>query len=188
MSRDVLNQLADENLIAIRCAADQWPRGLLSSTPIPDKWHGLIVTADGRRRYAPAGEEPRLERGDRLLLVRNRPLTVPVRVEDCESADGDAVEGVCELILRWKADENELAALGEALLDGDMLTLDQLARRVVAGGAQAGVEQFVRTAKAADLLRSGVAEELFAALRDSLKRFCFETGATIERVASAAFE
>ena len=187
MSRDITNKLANENLIAIRVTADEWPRGMLSGTPVPDKWHGLIETADRRRRYAPAGDEPRLARGDRLLLIRNRPLTIPVRVDDCEGAGGNTICARCEVLIRWSADENDLAALGGSLLDGNELTLEQLSHRVLRGGATAGLGAFVRANNAADLVRSGVSEELLSALRESMKRFCFETGAKIDRVVSAEF-
>ncbi len=41
---------------------------------------GLVQTRDGRRRFVPAGEDPRPESDGQLLLVRNRALTLPLDV------------------------------------------------------------------------------------------------------------
>jgi hypothetical protein len=91
MSRDVSKQFADPRLVAFCVSSDAWPRGLLSQTLIPDAWIGLVEARDGRRRLAPAGEDPRPERDERVTLVRNRPLVVPLEVADCVAAGGNDV-------------------------------------------------------------------------------------------------
>ena len=61
VSREPLKELTDPTLVAVCVAGDVWPRGLLSENPIPDNWMGLVIKPDGRRRYVPAGENPRAE-------------------------------------------------------------------------------------------------------------------------------
>jgi len=69
MSREILNKLDKPTLVALRCKGDAWGGSLFGETLIPDKWMGLVLKADGRRRFVPAGEDPRPERGDTLVLV-----------------------------------------------------------------------------------------------------------------------
>jgi hypothetical protein len=187
MSREPLKQLTDPSVVALCVDGEAWPRGLLSENPIPDTWMGLVVKADGRRRFVPAGGNPRAERGDKLVLIRNRPITVPVEVWDCPGAKGNLINGRCELVVRWQAREGELAALQRSLLTTPALTLQRLADAVAEAGGLAALRQFVCERPAEKLLREDVRDELLAALREKLKRFAFETGMEIERLASLNF-
>src|SRR5262245_55112054 len=116
MARDVLQRLADPTIVAFSLPGGAWPRSLLSSTLIPDAWMGLVEKRDGRRWFVPAGEQPRLEDADTLILVRNRPITVPVELSGVESADGNHVDAHGEMLVRWPARDDDLAALNRALL------------------------------------------------------------------------
>src|SRR5512140_3289705 len=116
MVRDVLKALQEPERVALRCSGDGWPRSLLCGTPIPDAWMGLVIKPDGRRRLVPAGEDPRPEHDDTLVLVRNRAITVPLGVDEILSADGHAVSGTVELLLRWAARDDDLGALHRNLL------------------------------------------------------------------------
>jgi hypothetical protein len=184
MNRNVLDRLSDAAIVALCVDGEAWPRSLLATTLIPDKWIGLIERRDGRRWLVPAGEEPKCERGDRLLLVRNRPITVPLCVEDVRAASGHSVCASCELLIRWEARDADLAALGATLLDRGDLSLDGLARAVADGGARAALQNFIRQQPAAKLVHEDVADELFEALRAELKRFLFSAGLTLERLAT----
>ncbi len=188
MARDILDQLRDEALLALSFAGREWPSGLLSRTVIPDKWIGLVESADGRRRFVPAGDAPRAEDGDRITLVRNRPLVVPLETRDCRSEDGDVVHGRCAVFLRWPSEEHELAALRKTLLPGGRLNSDDLARHVADRGGVQGLRDFIARQQAGPLVRSDVTEALTEAMRAALQKFCFESGARIERVAEVAFE
>lgn len=187
MSRDVLHCLDDGALVAICLDGDEWPRGLLSETPIPDKWMGLIEKPDGRRRFAPAGETPRADRGDRLLLVRNRPLTVPLEIQDAPSRDGLPITCVCEILVRCPAREDELAQLARSMLAPDALHLNQLRDRVAHAGGDRGLRDFVRAHDAPALLEQDRRAEVLGALRGALKAFLFESGLEIERLGRLEF-
>lgn len=187
MSRDTLKALADPTIVAVCVDGDAWPHGLLSENPIPDKWMGLIVKTDGRRRFVPAGEDPRVERSDKLILVRNRPITVPLAVSDCPAAQGNLVNGVCELLVRWEAREDDLAALHRSLLSAAPLTLQSLADAVADAGGLATLRQFAAERAAEQLLREDLRDELLDALRERLKRFAFDAGMELDRVAKLAF-
>ncbi|MFQ5806919.1 MAG: hypothetical protein ACE5I3_10760 [Phycisphaerae bacterium] len=187
MSCDTLKQLADPTVVALCTDGEAWPRGLLSGNPIPDKWMGLIQKADGRRRFVPAGEDPRAERSDKLVLVRNRPITVPLEVSDCPAAQGNLVSGTCELLVRWQAREDDLAALQRSLLETTPLTLQRLADALAEAGGLATLRQFIRERSAATLLREDLRAELQDALREKLKRFAFDAGMELERAAQAEF-
>lgn len=184
MSSEVLNRLEDEGLIAICIRGADWPRGLLSDAPVPDKWMGLIERPAGRRAFAPAGEAPRLARDDRLLLVRNRPIAVAIGVDSCRAACGHEVRAQAELLVRWPAREDDLAALHRTLMQDDALMVDQLARAVSDGGALSALREFIRVREASELVGRDWREEFAAALEQdpSVRRFLFETGLVIERV------
>lgn len=187
MGRDLLKELKDETLVAVAGQSSDWPGALLSKTLIPDKWMGLVETRDGRRRFVPAGDDPRPEKGERLTLVRNRPITIPLEVHECKGAKGNLIDGRCEVMLRWAGDENDLAALRRALMDTDRLTLDGLARRFADGGGRDTFERFIRERAAEDLVYDRASDKLLDAIREGLKKFCFESGATIERVTAIDF-
>lgn len=96
----MLDRLTDATILALRCPGSAWPRGLLGGPPIPDAWMGLVETPDGRRRFVPAGEDPRPARDDVLLLVRNRAITVPLELHDAPAACDHGVEARVELLVR----------------------------------------------------------------------------------------
>ena len=188
MARDILEQLQDEALLAISLRGREWPNGLLSRTMIPDKWLGLVETTEGTRRFVPSGEDPRANDEDRLTLVRNRPLTVPLVASECRCRDGDLVNGRCAVLIRWSADEHELAALRKHLLHSGRLDSSDLTRLVGNGGGSQGLRDFIANNAADELVRSDVSSKLLAAMRDALKKFCFESGAKVERVAEVSFD
>jgi len=181
MSRDILKRLADSQVVALRCKGDAWPRSLLAQTPIPDTWMGLVVSPDGRRRFAPAGEDPRPERDDTLVLVRNRAITVPLQVTDIPAAD-HPVSAVVEALLRCPARDDELAALHKTLLGSDELTLSGLTEAVGQAGAQAALVQFIRGRSAGQLVHEDQREALLDHLRGALQRFLFSSGLVLERI------
>lgn len=182
MSRDLLKRLADPQVVALRCKGDAWPRALLTETPIPDAWMGLVIQPDGRRRFVPAGEDPRPEREDRLVLVRNRAIVVPVAAAQVESASQHPVSASVELLLRCAARDDDLAALDQALLADDELTLAGLTEVVVRAGAPAELQRFVRERPAAQLVQEDLREKLLKSLGDALKRFLFSAGLNLERL------
>jgi hypothetical protein len=183
MGRSIPERLNDATIAALICRADQWPRGLLTTQAIPDAWMGLILRRDGARRFIPAGETPRLEEGDRLLLVRNRAFTIPVEVRDAAAQCENTVSGSAELLVRWQPHEDDLGALHRGLLADGELSLDGLSRAVVeAGGARSAFLRFLRQKPAAELVHDDQRAGLADALRESLKKFLFETGLTLDRV------
>lgn len=183
MSQDVLKRLADPTVVAVAVRGPDWPRPLLSDVPIPDAWMGLVESPDGRRRFVPAGQDPRPEREDRLTLVRNRAVSVPLVVKAVAASCGSEVDAECELLIRWDAREVDLAALREALLPSGSLSLSRLASAVVDGGGRVALTKFVSGRTAESLLRDDLRDELRDALSDALQRFCFECGCRVERVA-----
>ena len=187
MSRDVQKRLSDSQVVALRCRGDGWRRGLLGETPIPDAWMGLVVRPDGRRRFVPAGEDPRPERDDTLVLVRNRAITVLVAVADVTASDGHAVSATVEMLLRCPARDDELAALHEALLGAEELTLDLLSKAVSDAGAPAALRRFVQERAAGELVQTDHRDALVEALRTALKRFLFSAGLELERVGKVEF-
>ena len=188
MSRDVRERLSDATVVALCVDGGEWPRGLLSEYPIPDKWMGLVIAADGRRRYVPAGEDPRCERGQKLLLVRNSPVAVPVSVADATAADGHAVSAACDLLLRWEAREDDLAAMQRTLLGEGELSLDALAKAAVNAGSEAALRDYVRNNEAGVLVEDDQRGALLDHFREALKRFAFDCGCGLERVDGVQFE
>ena len=186
MSREPLKELTDPTLVAVCVAGDAWPRGLLSENPIPDNWMGLVIKPDGRRRYVPAGENPRAERGDKLVLTRTRPITVPLSVSNCQASQGNLVDGACELLVRWQPREDDLAALERSLLS-EPLTLQRLASAVVDAGGLTVMRQFIRERSAEKLVREDLRDELLSALHEQLKKFAFETGMELDRIVKLGF-
>jgi len=183
MSRDLLKRLTDAMLVAVRCRGDEWPRALLSATVIPDGWMGLVQTCDGRRRFVPAGEDPRPESDDQLLFVRNRMLTLQLDVPECVSACENTVAGSCELVARWNADEHDLAAMHKSLMAHAELPIDGLVTAVADAGARMALQKFIREHAAAKLVREDLRDVLLEGIRKQLKRFLFDTGMVLERVA-----
>src|SRR5688572_9243507 len=111
MSREFLNRLWEPALVALYLPGSAWPRSILSSTLIPDAWMGLVERRDGRRRLVPAGDDPRPDEDDLLLLVRNRLITVPLELRGGKARCGNIVDASCELLLKWAARDDDLAAL-----------------------------------------------------------------------------
>jgi hypothetical protein len=170
MSRDILERLKDAAVVALRIDGDDWPRSLLSSTLIPDAWMGLVERRDGTRRFVPAGEDPRPEGADKLLLARCRAITVPVDIEDDPAACGNLVSGVCEVLVRWEPRDVELAALGRTLLAKGDLTLEKLARAFVDGGGRAALRRFIGAQPAATLVREDLRPGLLEALLERVAK------------------
>ena len=186
MSRDVLKQLEDQALVSVRILGEDWPRGLLSGTPIPDGWLALLVKSDGRRRLAPAGEDPRPERGDKLILARSRPMNALLSVADSPADQGVAVDAVCELTVSWRPREDELAALERTLL-AQPLTTQRLAEFVADGGGLASLKKFILARTAEALLRDDQREALLDAFRADLKKLAFDSGLHFDRIAKLEF-
>ncbi len=188
MSRETLKRLEAATLVALRIDGDDWSSGLLRrDAPIPDAWMGLVESADGRRRFAPAGETPRVGRGDHLLLVRKTALAIPIALEDAPAASGESFQASCEVLLRWPAREIELSALRGVVPVGVELHLAQLGELVSQRGASAALRQFVATKAAEALLGDQVREDLLAFLRAQLRPLLFELGAEIERLGEVRF-
>lgn len=184
----MLDRLTDATILALRCPGSAWPRGLLGGPPIPDAWMGLVETPDGRRRFVPAGEDPRPARDDVLLLVRNRAITVPLELHDAPAACDHGVEARVELLVRPERQETALAALRQNLLTQPELRLDEFAAAVCGpGGAVAALRAYVRSRPAADLVGTDPEPELLAHLQARLGPWLYSAGLTLERVATAAF-
>ncbi len=186
MNVPVQQRLADAALVAFICGGDEWPRSLLSSTPVPDAWMALAMRRDGKRSLVPAGDVPRVERDDRLLLVRNRPLTVPLAIDECAAACDNTISGRVEILLRWSPREDDLAAAARTLLADGALKSDGLARAVESSGGRVALQRFIRERPAAGLVHDDQREALASWLREQLKRFLFESGLSLDRVASVS--
>lgn len=184
MSRKILDRLSDPTLVAVRVVGDEWPRSFVSATVVPDQWVGLIERRDGGRRLVPAGEDPRPERSDKLLLVRTRPVAVSIHVDGARSSDQHDVSGVYELSIRWQPRDDDLAALGRTLLEPNELSLDGLAKAVADAGGRSTLEQFIRARPASDLVRGDLCAALLEALHAQMKRFLFSSGMGLECVAT----
>jgi hypothetical protein len=182
-----LKQLADAEIVALRCRGEAWPHSLLAESPIPDAWMGLVIRPDGRRRFVPAGEAPRAQRDDTVVLVRNRALTVPLELDNVPSADDHGVQASVELLLRWPARDDDLAALHVALLGEPILTLERLTQQVTQAGARNALRAFIREQPAARLVNEDVCEPLLARLRTDLKPLAFSAGLLVERLGAVSF-
>lgn len=184
MTRPLDKSLADPTVVAVAVRGVDWPRSMLAETRVPDAWIGLMEKRDARRWLVPSGEAPRADDGDCVTLVRNRPIVVPVEIAECPASCGNVVSGTCELLVRWPARDDELAALRRSLLRDGELTLGALARAVCDGGAGAALRRFLGRHTAAELIREDRRSDALAAIREEMQRFCFECGASIEAVAS----
>ena len=145
-----------------------------------------MITGDGRRRYVPAGENPRADRDDKLVLVRNQPITVALNAANTPAANGNPVDCACELLLRWQPREDDLAALERALL-GEPLTLERLTEVVINAGALVALRKYISEQPAEYLLQDDKREELLNAFREQLGKFTFETGMVFERIGKLVF-
>ena len=186
MSRDVRKQLDDPQLVAVCIDGEAWPRGLLSDAPLPAGWLALLVRPDGTRGLLPAGEQPDCGRGDKLVLVRDGPVQVRLDVHDVPCADKHATDGSCEIVLRWPARADDLAALHQSLL-AVPLTRERLAAALAEGGALAALRRFIHEHPARVLLEDDVRAALRDALRAGLRKFLFDAGAQLADLAAVAF-
>jgi len=187
MNGDILERLTDPALVALCVEGDVWPRGLLSETPLPAKWMGLLIRPDDRRRLVPPGEDPRTQRGDRLVLIRKRPVTATLGVNDCPAAGDNPVSCVCEVQVRWPAHEDGLAALQQTLLSAGPLTSERLAEELSQAGGEAALRALIGDRTAEQLLRDDQRDEFLAVLQERLRKFAFETGMEIERITKLDF-
>jgi hypothetical protein len=187
MGRDILRQLADKDVLALQCSAEEWPRSLLSARSVPAGWTGLRLRGDGRRDVIASGEEPDLERGCSLLLLRERDVQAPIELDNCTAAKGNRVAARCVLRLQWRRDADDLAAMHRTLMDEPVLTHERLVRRVADGGATAALRQFIRERPAAELVGVDQRDALADALNGKMKRFFFDAGLELERVAQLEF-
>jgi hypothetical protein len=188
MAASIIDRLSEPTLVAACVDADALPHSFMGPpTLVPDNWMALVERADGRRRFVPAGEEPRPERDEIVLFVRTGPITVPLFSEGA-AADKHDISVRGELLVRWEARDDELASLRRTLLDSGELTVSQLADRIAAGGAENAVQCFVRENAAARLVHEDLREELLGVLQEALKRFLFTTGMTLEGVHALRFE
>lgn len=186
MSRDVFAELADPTLVALRLDGDTWPRGVLRERLIPDAWMGLSETRDGRRRYVPAGDDPRPERDSLVTLVRNRAIVVPLELRGVSCAGGDLVDVSGEALVRWMPRVESLAPLASSLVDG-RLTLERLAELVAREGADEALREHIRNAGIVELLERDQRDAFTPKLREALRRLSFENGLTVERVTLLKF-
>ncbi len=188
MSRDILKQLADNSILALQCAAEEWPRSLLSTRAVPHGWLALRRRADGRRDVIGTGEVPELEPGSTLLLVRERDVMVPVAVEDSAAAKGNRVSARAVLRLQWRRDADDLASMQRTLMEEHTLSAERLAARIADAGAATALRQLIRQRPAAELIGVDHRDELADAMRASMKRFFFDAGLELERVAQLEFQ
>jgi hypothetical protein len=172
--------------VAICCRGSAWGGSLFAHSLIPDTWMGLVLRADGSRRFVPAGEDPAPANDDRLLLVRNRPLTLPIELAACPSAD-HPVDADVELLVRWPAHEDDLAALHAGLMNSEELTLERLGDALRRAGLEPALRGFLQTQPAETLVHGDVRPALLEHLRTALQRFLFTTGLTLERLGTVSF-
>ncbi|MFN0135148.1 MAG: hypothetical protein ACKVS9_03425 [Phycisphaerae bacterium] len=184
MSRDLMRRLGDSTLVAVAVRGGDWPRRFMGAALIPDTWMGLVETRDGKRWHVPAGDEPRAGEGDSVTLVRNRPLTVPIDTREVPAACGNTVGGTADVLVRWHARDDELAALHRSLLSPGELTLQKLADAFADGGGRAALQKFIASRDAATVVSDDHRDALLTHLREQLKKLCFETGLSIEQVST----
>lgn len=180
MTRDVLKRLAEPTIIALRCSLQQWPRGLLGPTPLPDAWMGVLETPEGARRLVAAGDGPRGTDQATITLVRNRRLTAPLRVAGAAAQDRHLFDLFCELLLTAPAREHELAALARMLPASGELHMEDLAQRLLGAGGGAALRGFVAGRTAAELCDGDLRGELLTHLRSRLRDFLFEHGLELD--------
>ncbi len=179
---DILQRLSDPELVAMRCTGDGWPHGMMSRTLIPDTWVALVITPGGRRRIVPAGDAPRPQSEDTLVLVRNRPIPVALEVTDLPAGDGHPVSGRIELIVRCAARDDDLAALRTTLLGHSELTIGGLTTAIERAGGATLLSDFIRSNPAHELVHDDIRPALLEHLREALRRFLFSAGLTLERI------
>lgn len=186
MARDVLQRLRDEALAAIRLPGREWPRGLLTETPVPDAWMGLALKREGRRWFVAAGDFPRVAEDDELVLIRNRAFSVPLQMHDATASCGNQIHAEAEALIRWDAREADLAAFRQTFLSLNELSVQQLAERIAEGGGLTALRHFIRIRPAETLVSEDARPGFLEALRIGLQRLAFEAGFIIERITKFA--
>lgn len=181
---NILEQLIDEELIALQCDGGEWPRGLLSATLIPDGWMALVLSDEGWRRFVPAGEDPKCNRRERLVLVRNRAIETPIEVADLVAATGEDVAFSGAMLVRWPQRDDDLAALARLLQRTNPMRLSDISKVFHERGFDAAITSFARERDAAVLLdhdqRTTLRDHLAKQLGDKL----FEIGLQIDAVST----
>lgn len=188
MGRNILERMGVESVIAVRCAGSEWPSGVFSETLVPDGWMGLLERRDGRRRLIPAGDAPRAEASDTILLIRNRLFAVPLAAADAVAAGGHDVQAQVELLVRVPARDHELAAFSRTFVaSAGELQSATFAERFTSAGGRVALLSFVAAQSSAALLSADQRGPLLAHLREKLRDFLFESGFEIESVTAAEF-
>lgn len=187
MTRDVNKLLTDDQLLAFRCRAGDWPQAPRGTLPVPDDWIGLVIKPDGRRRLIPPGENPQPERDDILVLLRRRDWPVTLTVADVPASDRHLVSATIELCLRCPPRDHELAALRDTLLTEAELTVSRLSQAISHGGALAALRDFICRRQAAELVHQDQTNALMEHLRKALKPFLFVSGLSLERLGQVNF-
>jgi hypothetical protein len=117
MAGSFIDRLGSAGLVAACVDAEAVPHSFMSpARVVPENWMALIERADGRRRFVPAGQEPRPERDEFVLFVRQGQIAVPFAAEGA-AADKHDVTVSGELLVHWQARDDELASLRRTLLD-----------------------------------------------------------------------
>lgn len=181
MSRGALAQLSDEQLVALQLRGGQWPRSLFAPALIPDAWMGLLEHADGWRKFVPSGEDPRPSGDARLTLVRNRPIAVPVEVDDLRAGGGEDITLRGELLLRWQQRDDDLSALARQLATRTRLNLQDLAA-LLREPLRSAASVFASARPVEALTGVDLREPLSQHLHEHLRAQAFEWGFAIERV------
>jgi hypothetical protein len=213
MSRNTLERLNDVTLVALRVRGDDWPRPVFGQVLIPGTWMGLVQKPDGRRRFIPAGEDPTADRDDVVVLVRNRPITIRLVIEESPSAgetptppalippaltppamtrpapttQSHLVSGSVEILVRCPAREDDLASLRDGLLSEPELELDRLTQALVSAGAVTALRKFILSHAARELVEGDVGGALTEHLRTALQRALFSWGLVLERLGAVEF-
>lgn len=182
MPRDLLSRLNDAALVALRVRGDEWPRGLRGCTLVPDSWIALVTSRDGRRRVAPAGDDPRPADDDTLLFIRRPALDVSVERSRQAAADGNAVSAIAAVRLVVGVRDDELAAFATLLRGEAELSIAQLAQRCREAGAETALGMFLRENPAEALVHGEPRAAFEPVLRATLQRWLFESGLSLESV------
>jgi hypothetical protein len=188
MGRSIADRLADSAWMALSVEHAEWPRARAKAfagapgAPIPEGWTALVESADGRRRLAPAGDDPRVAPGERLALARRDPISVPLQFAGMPASCGKPVEARCDVVVRFGDSADELAALRRTLLASGELTHQELTRRLDEAGGAAALREFVRAHTAHELVHDDRRPALLALLREKLRAFLFDAGTRLEGV------
>lgn len=188
MSRDVLRQLGDPNVIAVACPLSGWPRNLLSPRNVPAGWLAVVQEPDGQRRRIVAGEAPRAASDHAVcLLLRDVPIRLSTRATGAVASDAHSISFACEFAFTWRNQLDDLAAARHAIPHDGVLTHAALESAIHAAGLEAALRHFVRSLTAAELVAGDHRPALLNAVRDHLRRFLFSVGLDLDAVTRADF-